>query len=199
VVDIEQPPTGDNVRPGVLTALARPYATATNGTPTSFAYDPAARTMDYTYSTSRPDGSGTDPGLPTVLAMPPAAYPDGYTVVVSGAGVASAPGATELVLCNEDGATGVVVRVKLPGETFERAVDLLRARVRRDAQHFVERHEPITPEPRRTTAETGSRRAPGSRRCRRAARRRRPRTRGNQPPRSRRRGTPRTSRAPRDR
>jgi endoglycosylceramidase len=111
VVDLGLPPTGANVRAPVLTALARPYATATNGTPTSFAYDPATRTLDYGYATVRPDGAAAPGAITTVLAMTVAAYPDGYTVEVDGAAIASAPDARELVLCNEPGATEVVVRV----------------------------------------------------------------------------------------
>ena len=111
IIDLEQPPTEANIRQPVLTALARPYATATNGTPSTFAYDPATRTLDVGYATTRPDGSPSPAGLTTVLAMTPAAYPDGYTVEATGAAVVSGADASELVLCNEPGATEVVVRV----------------------------------------------------------------------------------------
>jgi endoglycosylceramidase len=112
VHDIHEPPTAPgNVREPVLHALARPYATATNGVPTSFAYDPATATLDYEYATTRTDGSGAPVGLPTVIAVPPSAYPDGYTVEVVGASVASAPGAAELVLCHDPGVTEVSVRL----------------------------------------------------------------------------------------
>jgi endoglycosylceramidase len=114
VVHMDAPPTPDNVRQPVLTALARPYASATNGSPTSYAYDPATRTLEYAYTTTQVDGAAAPLGLTTVLAMPPAAYPDGYTVEVTGATVASAPGARELELCHESGATEVVVRI-VPG------------------------------------------------------------------------------------
>jgi hypothetical protein len=95
----------------VLHALARPYATATNGLPTAFAYDPATATLEYEYSTTRTDGTAAPIGLPTVIAIPPSAYPDGYTVEVNGATVSSAPGAAELVLCHDPGATEVTVRI----------------------------------------------------------------------------------------
>jgi hypothetical protein len=111
IVDLEQPPSGANIRTPVLTALARPYATATNGVPTSFGYDPATRTLDYAYDAVRPDGSAAPQGITTTLAMTPSAYPAGYTVEVTGASIASAPDATELVLCNDPGVTEVVVRV----------------------------------------------------------------------------------------
>jgi endoglycosylceramidase len=111
VVDMGQPPVGANVRTPVVAALARPYATATNGLPTSFAYDPATRTLDFAYDVVRPDGSPVPPGITTTLAMTPSAYPAGYTVTVTGASIVSTPDATELVLCNDPGATEVVVRV----------------------------------------------------------------------------------------
>lgn len=111
IIDLEQPPTPANVRPTVLTALARPYPTATNGVPISFDYDPATRTMDYRYQVEQTDGEPAPQGITTVLAMTPAAYPDGYTVEVTGAGVVSEPGAADLVLCNESDADEVVVRV----------------------------------------------------------------------------------------
>jgi endoglycosylceramidase len=114
VIDLSLPPDPANVRQPVLAALARPYATATNGLPTSYGFEPATGVLDYAYATSRPDGSVAPAGVTTVLAMPPTAYPDGYTVQVTGAGVVSAPDATELVLCNDPGASSVVVRV-VPG------------------------------------------------------------------------------------
>lgn len=111
IIDLEQPPTGANIRQPVLRSLARPYATATNGLPVASAYDPATATFDYRFQTVGPDGLPAPVGVTSVLAMSPAVYSDGYTVEVTGAGIVSAPGATELVLCHEPGAAEVVVRV----------------------------------------------------------------------------------------
>ena len=118
IIDLEDPPTPDNIRQPVLRALARPYATATNGVPTAFAFDPATAILDYGYAAVRPDGRPAPAGATTVIAMPPAIYPDGYTVAAIGVGVLSAPGAAKLVLCNAEGATEVSVRV-VPGPATE--------------------------------------------------------------------------------
>lgn len=111
VVDLELPPEGDNVREPVVRALARPYAVATNGTPIVQLYDPATGAFDLRFSTQRAAG-GLAPGeVPTVVAMPETAYPDGYTVEVTGGWVASPADADELLICNAPGAGEVQVRV----------------------------------------------------------------------------------------
>jgi endoglycosylceramidase len=114
IIDLEEPPSPENVRAPVVAALARPYPTATNGLPVASTYDPDTRVLEYRYLAERPGGSPAPDGLTTVLAMPPTAYPDGYTVEVTGAAVVSSPGAADLVLCNEPAAAEVVVRV-VPG------------------------------------------------------------------------------------
>lgn len=111
VLHMSEPPEPANVRQEVLGALARPYAAATNGTPTSYAYDPATAAFDYTYTTTQVGGASAPLGVPTVVELPIAAYPDGYTVEVTGATVASEPGARQLLLCAVPGATTVEVRV----------------------------------------------------------------------------------------
>jgi len=109
ILDKTMPPTPDNIRTPVLDALARPFASATNGTPTSYAYDADNGVLDYEWSTRRPDGSAAPPGLPTTIVMPPSAFPDGYSVTVTGGNVASAPCASRLVIANAAGATSVDV------------------------------------------------------------------------------------------
>lgn len=111
IIEKELPPTPDNVRLDVLEALARPYASATNGTPASFAYDPQARVLDYAWRTTRPDGSSAPPSLPTTIVVPPAAWGAGYAVEVSGGRVLSEPCAPVLAIANDDGASEVRVRV----------------------------------------------------------------------------------------
>ena len=114
IVDPALPPSGDNVRVPVVTALARPYATATNGTPEASAFDPAGRTLTYRYATTRPDGSAAPLDLATVLEAPAGTYPDGYTVEVTGGAVTSEPGAAQLLVCNDAGAATIEVRI-VPG------------------------------------------------------------------------------------
>jgi endoglycosylceramidase len=111
ILDKCRPPTPDNIRTPVLHALARPYASATNGTPGSFAYDAATATLDYAWSTARPDGSDAPAALPTTIVVPPSAYPGGYAVVVTGGTVVSEPCAATLAVANAPGAAAVEVRV----------------------------------------------------------------------------------------
>jgi endoglycosylceramidase len=110
-IDLELPPTGDNVREPVVEALARPYPTATNGTPQLYLYEPSTGLLELRHSTQLARG-GLAPGEQvTVVATPKTAYPDGYTVEVAGGWVASEPGADELLICNAPGASEVQVRV----------------------------------------------------------------------------------------
>jgi len=111
IVDKREPPTPDNVRTQVLDALARPYASATSGTPVSFAYDAASGTYEYSWSTARPDGTSSPAGLPTTVVLPPAAYPDGYAVEVEGGRVVSEPCGRPLAIASDGGAATVRVRV----------------------------------------------------------------------------------------
>ena len=112
IIDKRQPPTPDNVRTEVLEALARPYASATSGTPASFAYDPEARVLEYSWTTTRPDGSAAPGGLPTTIVLPPSAYGSGYAAVVEGGRVLSEACAPTLVVANDAGAAAVAVRVE---------------------------------------------------------------------------------------
>ena len=110
--DVKQPPTPDNVHVEVVAALARPYASATNGTPASFAYDPATRVLDYAWTTTRPDGSDAPTNLPTTIVLPPSAYADGWKAEVTGGRALSEPCARVLVVANDRDAAEVSVRVE---------------------------------------------------------------------------------------
>lgn len=89
-----------------LKILERTYPQATAGIPLELNFDPATGDFSYRY---RPRAAGA----PTEIHVPVALhYPAGYTVEVSGARVASAPGATRLRLRNEPGATEVHVRIR---------------------------------------------------------------------------------------
>ena len=109
--DTRRPPTPDNVHQDVVAALARPYASATNGTPESFSYDPPTRTLDYAWRTTRPDGSAAPDALPTTIVLPPAAYGAGWTAEANGGRVLSGPCARVLAVVNDPGAVRVEVRV----------------------------------------------------------------------------------------
>lgn len=111
IVDEEQPPTADNIRLEVVTALARPYASATSGTPASFAYDAETRTLDYVWRTARPDGTPSAASLPTTIVLPALAYGAGYTADVRGGRVVSEPCAPVLAIVGDGGASEVSVTV----------------------------------------------------------------------------------------
>lgn len=115
ILDKTAPPTPANINQIVLAALARPFATATNGTPASFAYDPNSGMFDYSWSTSRPDGSRAPSALPTTIVMPPSAYADGYTVEVTGGNVLSKPCSLALVVANAASAANVHVQAARGG------------------------------------------------------------------------------------
>lgn len=113
VGDLRLPPVGTNVRTSTVEALARPNPAATNGTPTRAAYDPVTGAYDYEFRTTRPDGRRAPPGLTSTIVLPRRAYPDGYSVTVSGGSI-SACGA-ELVVRNHWRASRVRVHVTRGG------------------------------------------------------------------------------------
>ena len=97
VDDLRRPPTGDNVVASSAAALTRPYPEVTDGTPRSLGFEPATKTLDYTYDTTTPAGERPRSGL-TSIVVPRAVYPTGYEVAVTGARVVSRRCAPDLVL-----------------------------------------------------------------------------------------------------
>jgi endoglycosylceramidase len=112
VVDKSLPPEGANVRTPTLQALARPYAAATNGTPTSWSYDATSGSVEFTYSTRLPDGRRGSAFTVTEIDLPLHAFRSGYRVSVTGARVVSHDNAPTLVLRNERRATAVQVHIE---------------------------------------------------------------------------------------
>jgi len=112
IIDERQPPTPDNVRRAVVEALARPYASATSGTPASFAYDPDARVLEYAWTTTLPGGSVAPSGLPTTIVLPPSAYGAGHAATVEGGRIVSQPCAPVLAVVADGAAPRVAVRVE---------------------------------------------------------------------------------------
>ncbi|MEO8603805.1 MAG: cellulase family glycosylhydrolase [bacterium] len=111
IADLAQPPTPDNLRTSALDALVRPYPIATHGTPIAIAFDPSAKTFDFTYDTAPPSGVVVGGAALTVVSVPSHQYPDGYAVQVDGAAITSAPNAPLLTLRNAPAATRVTVHV----------------------------------------------------------------------------------------
>lgn len=90
----------------VRTDLVRVYPQATAGQPIAQRFDPRGGTFVFRY---RPDPSI---GAPTAIVVPSEAYPDGYSVQVSGATVTSEPNAGRLTLKADPSSTEVTVRVR---------------------------------------------------------------------------------------
>jgi endoglycosylceramidase len=111
VSDSKKPLVAPNLNPAVLNALTRPYPTLVNGTPTTLGFDTATATLDFTYSTRRPDGHRAPHGLGTAVNVPPRSYPTGYKVSAVGAVVTSQPCAHILTLRNQPDATTVSVKI----------------------------------------------------------------------------------------
>ena len=110
--DPAAPPTPGNLNADAVAALTRPFPVATNGTPTSFAFDPVARTLAFTYAVHQPNGRPSRAGIETVVAMPAPVYPSGYTTSASGAFVLSPPDAPQLRVRNAPGATTVAIHAR---------------------------------------------------------------------------------------
>ncbi|MDQ1448115.1 MAG: endoglycosylceramidase [Actinomycetota bacterium] len=115
VADSKQPLVSPNLNVTVLNALTRPYPTLVNGTPTGLSFDAATATLDFEFSTRRPDGRRAPRGLETVVNVPARSYPTGYAVTVVGADVTSRRCAPTLTLRNQPRATTVSVRVTPAG------------------------------------------------------------------------------------
>ncbi|CAN5709972.1 hypothetical protein BH09ACT8_BH09ACT8_44520 [soil metagenome] len=110
VYDPALPPVGDNVNTGNLAILAAPYPQLISGTPNSWSF--ADGTFEFSYSTEKVDGSGSfAPDSRTVISVPAVQFPNGYQVSVTGGHVVSDPGAAQLIIASDSGATAVAVVV----------------------------------------------------------------------------------------
>jgi endoglycosylceramidase len=128
VVDPNQPPTGANVKQAKLDVLAEPYPQVVAGTPTSFGFDEATRRFSLAYSTKGPTGKNFARRLKRQKAKSKARkkakfrqtqiflgqdrYPGGYSVTVSGGGIASKPraGLLRVIACPRRGKVSVTVQ-----------------------------------------------------------------------------------------
>ena len=110
VYDPALPPTGDNVNTGNLGVLASPYPQTVSGIPQGWTVSNG--TLNFSYSTQKADGSGAfAAGSLTTISVPAVAYPNGYSVNVTGGQVVSAPNAPRLVIAADSGAATVSVVV----------------------------------------------------------------------------------------
>jgi endoglycosylceramidase len=110
VFNPELPPNGGNVNTANLTTLAEPYPQSISGTPKSFSSTNG--TFEFSYSTEKPDGSGSFPaGAQTTISVPVVEFPNGYQVSVTGGQVVSSANAPVLIIAADDGASTVNVNV----------------------------------------------------------------------------------------
>jgi endoglycosylceramidase len=101
VIDPNQPPSGANVKQAKLDVLSEPYPQVVAGTPTSYGFDEATRTVRLAYATRGPTGKNfarrpkhkrkrsKSKFRQTQIFLGQARYADGYTVSVDGGGIAS--------------------------------------------------------------------------------------------------------------
>ncbi|WP_233424667.1 cellulase family glycosylhydrolase [Mycolicibacter heraklionensis] len=110
VYDLTKPPVGDNVNVDKLDALSQPYPQLISGTPTAWSFNNGV--FSFSYSTDQADGTGSfAAGSQTTISVPPTQYPNGYTVTVTGGHVTSSPGASELIITSDSGASTISVTV----------------------------------------------------------------------------------------
>jgi endoglycosylceramidase len=128
VIDPNQPPSGSNVKQAKLDVLAEPYPQVVAGTPTSYAFDPATGRFTLAYSTKGPTGKNFARRVKrkgkgkrskskfrqTQVFLGPARYPGGYTVSVTGGGIASKRKASLLRVIACPGRRNVSVTVQPP-------------------------------------------------------------------------------------
>ena len=134
VVDPAKPPRGSNLVAGTLGALVEPYPQVIAGTPQSWSFDRASRTLSVRYSTTRASGRGRFAARSlTEVATPPLVYGGRYGVTVSGGAIASRRGASvlEIAACRGARAITVTVRPSGPSRGSCRLAPAKRRRARR--------------------------------------------------------------------
>ncbi|KRA37704.1 MULTISPECIES: cellulase family glycosylhydrolase [unclassified Nocardioides] len=104
--DISKPPSGDNIKQGLLKVLTRPSPRIIAGTPLSWMWDKATSTFQAQYTSARADGNGSFPaGSVSEFFLHPRFFPGGYRVQVTGGTVISAPDASRLKVAALPGTT----------------------------------------------------------------------------------------------
>jgi endoglycosylceramidase len=109
--DLHQPPSDAVFDVPAVDELVRPHPVVVAGTPTSEHYDPAARTLSFTYATSKVGGGSFACGSLTTIQVPRRSYPGGYHVTVSGGVVVSTRGSGALEVVADRGAASVTIAV----------------------------------------------------------------------------------------
>jgi endoglycosylceramidase len=157
VVDPSQSPTGANVKQAKLDVLSEPYPQVVAGSPTSYGFDPAAKTFRLSYYTRGPGGRDFAPSprrrrhraaaarkkgskkrrgtksIQTQIFVGGDTYPGGYTASVTGGGIASKPGAALLrvLACPGRVSVDVTVRPASPGGRSQASCKVTRKKRKR--------------------------------------------------------------------
>lgn len=97
-----------------LRAYARPYPTATAGTPQALTFDADKGVLDYSWSTKGPDRQDRS-GLLTEIRMPAPSFPAGYVAEAHGGRIVSQPDAPVLRIRALSGAQFVEVHASARG------------------------------------------------------------------------------------
>ena len=159
VIDPSQPPTGSNLKQAKLDVLSEPYPQVIAGTPSGYGFDPATSSFHLSYSTKGP--GGTDFSRPvsgrkhrrhkagaarkrhrrrprgksaeTQIFVGGDNYPGGYSVSVTGGGIASQPGAPllRILACPGRSAIDVTVQPASAGGTNKTSCRVTRKPKRR--------------------------------------------------------------------
>jgi endoglycosylceramidase len=111
VIDPSQPLTGSNLNMPDLAVLERPYPQAIAGTPTSWSLDATTGTFTLAYTTTSPPGATLAAGATTVVYLPAARYPSGYTATVTNGVVVAGSGTQTVSIAANPGAASVSVTV----------------------------------------------------------------------------------------
>jgi endoglycosylceramidase len=114
VPSLGEPPGGTNLVTSTASVLVQPYPLAVAGTPQAMTLDPEARTLSFTWSTTRAGGGPFAAGTVTTFEAPALTYPDGYAATVTNGTVTSAPCAPLLTVVAAPGASSVSLAMK-PG------------------------------------------------------------------------------------
>lgn len=114
--DLDQTASDAHATMSVVDGIVRPHALAVAGTPTAQTYDPTARVLKTSWSTTGPDGSTLPTGTVSSIWIPVRTYPGGYSVRVTGGTVTSAPNANALTVVADPGAASVSVKVWAAGD-----------------------------------------------------------------------------------
>jgi endoglycosylceramidase len=104
-------PSGANLVASTVGALVEPHPLAVAGTPETFAFDHASRTLRFTWSVARAGGGSFASGTVTSFEVPAVVYPEGYAVSVSQGSVASTACAPLLTVAADSDAREVSVTV----------------------------------------------------------------------------------------